>query len=91
VFPPFPRGPKPATRRMADGERMNPPGRGGAFAPIQGDVEHQGDEHLENRPGEGSAPRDRAYGLVRPAVSPPDVLLGRGRIFPAPARGTAPL
>jgi len=28
------------------------------------------------------------YGLVGPAVSPPDVLRGRGRIFPAPARGT---
>jgi len=30
----------------------------------------------------------RVYGLVGPAVSPPDVLRGRGRIFPAPARGT---
>jgi hypothetical protein len=43
-----------------------------------GDVEHPGDEHLENSPG-GAPPR--AYGLVGPAVSPPDVLRGRGRIF----------
>ena len=27
---------KPATRRVADGERMNPRGKGGAYAPIQG-------------------------------------------------------
>ena len=32
-------------------------------------------------------PCPRAYGLVGPAVSPPNVLRGRGRIFPAPARG----
>ena len=31
----FTRGAKPATRRVADGERMNPPGRGGAFAQIK--------------------------------------------------------
>jgi hypothetical protein len=30
----FTRRAKPATRRVADGERMNPPGRSGAFAPI---------------------------------------------------------
>jgi hypothetical protein len=29
----FTRGAKPATRRVADGERMNPRGKGGAFAP----------------------------------------------------------
>jgi hypothetical protein len=43
----FTRGAKPATRRVADGERMNPQGKRGAYAPIQGDDEHQGDEHLE--------------------------------------------
>ena len=37
----FTRRAKPATRRVADGERMNPQG-GGAFAPIQKDDEHQG-------------------------------------------------
>jgi hypothetical protein len=31
----FTRGAKPATRRVADGERMNPQGKGGAFAPVQ--------------------------------------------------------
>jgi hypothetical protein len=30
----FTRRAKPATRRVADGERMNPQGKGGAFAPI---------------------------------------------------------
>jgi hypothetical protein len=30
---------------VADGERMNPPERCGAYAPIPGDDEHQGDEH----------------------------------------------
>ena len=39
----FTRGAKPATRRVADGERMNPQGKGGAFAPGRDD-EHQGDE-----------------------------------------------
>ena len=31
----FTRGAKPATRRVADGERMNPQGKGGAYAPMQ--------------------------------------------------------
>ena len=43
----FTREAKPATRRVADGERMNPQGKGGAFAPILGDGEHQGDERPE--------------------------------------------
>jgi hypothetical protein len=30
----FTRGAKPATRRVADGERMSPQGKGGAYAPI---------------------------------------------------------
>src|SRR5580693_5635796 len=34
-----------------------------------------------------AAPDPAAYGSGRPAVSPPTVLRGRGRIFPAPARG----
>jgi hypothetical protein len=32
----------------ADGERMNPPGRGDAYAPIPEDDDHQGAGHLEN-------------------------------------------
>jgi hypothetical protein len=51
----FTRGTKPATRRVADGERMNPQGKGGAFAPNAGDDEHQGDEDLENFPAPGAA------------------------------------
>ena len=35
----------------------------------------------------GLAPRTPVYGSGRPAFSPPTVLRGRGRIFPAPARG----
>jgi hypothetical protein len=64
-----------------------PPGKGGAFAPIRRDDEHQGDEHLENGPRGGSRPVPPLYGSGRPAFSPPTVLRGRGRIFPAPARG----
>ena len=33
------------------------------------------------------APVPPVYGSGRPAFSPPTVLRGRGRIFPAPARG----
>ena len=40
-----------------------PPGKGGAFAPIRRDDEHQGDEHLENGPPGG--PRPRAPGRLR--------------------------
>ena len=64
---------------------MNPKGRMARSRQYRGDVEDQGDEHPENGPGGGLRPR--AYGLVGPAVSPPDVLRGRGRIFPTPARG----
>jgi hypothetical protein len=64
---------------------MNPWGKGGAFAPHEGDDEHQGDEDLENFPASGAAaPEPRVYGSGRPAFSPPTVLRGRGRIFPAP-------
>ena len=31
----FTRRAKPATRKVADGERMNPPGEGGAYAPME--------------------------------------------------------
>ena len=36
----------------------------------------------------GCRPVPRLYGSGRPAFSPPTVLRGRGRIFPAPARET---
>ena len=80
---------KPATRRVADGERMNPRGRVARSRQYRGDVEHQGDERLKSVQAGAPppCPVPRAYGLVGPAVSPPDVLHGRGRIFPAPARG----
>ena len=44
----FTRRAKPATRKVADSERMNPQGKGGAYAPIPRDDEHQGDEDPEN-------------------------------------------
>ena len=77
--------------RVAFGEQVihqprcptdEPLGKGGAFAPIPRD-----DEHLENGPRGARAPVPRLYGSGRPAFSPPTVLRGRGRIFPAPARG----
>jgi hypothetical protein len=45
----FTRGAKPATQRVADGERMNLSEGECAFTPINpnGD-EHQGDDHLEH-------------------------------------------
>jgi hypothetical protein len=61
-------------------------GEGWCVRANAGDDEHQGDEHLKSVRA-GALPCARAYGLVVPAVSPPDVLRGRGRIFPAPARG----
>ena len=53
----FTRGAKPATRRVADGERMNPKGRMARSRQYRGDVEDQGDEHPENGPGGGLRPR----------------------------------
>ena len=67
----FTRGAKPATRRVAVGERMNPRGRGGAFAPIGGDVEHQGDEHLEDGSRGGSRPRAPRVWLRSPRFFTP--------------------
>ena len=64
-----------------------PPGKGGAFAPIRRDDEHQGDEHLENGPRGGPRPRAPLVWLRSPRFFTPTVLRGRGRIFPAPARG----
>jgi hypothetical protein len=52
------------------------------------DARHETTEQKgTQRQGGAAAPDPAAYGLVGPAVSPPDVLRGRGRIFPAPARG----
>ena len=48
-----------------------PPGKGGAFAPIPGDVEHQGDEHLESGPGGGSRPRAPRVWLRSPRFFTP--------------------
>ena len=83
----FTHGAKPATRKVADGERMNPQGRVARTRQYRGDDEHQGDEHLENGHAGARAPVPPVYGSGRPAFSPPTVLRGRGRIFPAPARG----
>ena len=52
----FTRGAKPATRRVADGERMNPSGKGGAFAPLP---------RRRRAPGR-RAPRERSTQGLRP-------------------------
>ena len=44
----FTRRAKPATQKVADGERMNPGEERRVRANTGGDAEHQGDEHLEN-------------------------------------------
>ena len=48
-----------------------PPGKGGAFAPIRRDDEHQGDEHLENGPRGGSRPRAPRVWLRSPRFFTP--------------------
>jgi hypothetical protein len=80
----FTRGATPATRRVADGERMNPPGRGGAYTPIPGD-----DEHLENclHPGARRPRTPLSMGSPPLVFYHPAAYAARGRIFPAPARG----
>ena len=64
----FTRGAKPATRRVADGERMNPR-EGWRVRANTEDDEHQGDKHLENsRALRAAAPDPASMG------SPPLVL-----------------
>ena len=69
----FTHGAKPATRRVADGERMNPPGKGGAFAPIWEDDKHQGDEHLELSGALGAAAPDPRRMGCRPRCFNPSL------------------
>jgi hypothetical protein len=78
----FTRGAKPATRRVADSERMNPRGKGGAFAPISGGVEHQGDEHLESGPRGGSRPRAPRVWLRSPRFFTPYRPTRTRQVFP---------
>ena len=54
-------------RRLTD----EPPGKGGAFAPVRRDDEHQGDEHLENGPRGGSRPRTPRVWLRSPRFFTP--------------------
>ena len=68
-----------------------PHGEGWRVRADAGDDEHQGDEGLENPHAGARAPVPPVYGSGRPAFSPPTVLRGRGRIFPAPARGNPSL
>jgi hypothetical protein len=70
--------PSPSARtdqaRYPEGGRRRedePPGKGGAFAPIPGDVEHQGDEHLESGPDGGSRPRAPRVWLRSPRFFTP--------------------
>ena len=68
----FARGAKPATRKVADGERMNPRGRAGAFAPTTG--------HAAAR--RGCRPVPRGVWAVAPAVSTPHCLRGTRQDLP---------
>ena len=82
----FTRGAKPATRRVADGERMNPR-EGWRVRANARDDEHQGDEDLENSSVPGAAaPHPAAYGLSPPLFQPLTAYAARGRILPAAAR-----
>ena len=56
----------------------------------EGDVEHQGDEHLADGSRGGSRPRPPVYGSGRPAFSPPTVLRGRGQDLPCTSAGGTP-
>ena len=63
----FTHGAKPATQEGGRRREDEPPGRGGAYAPIPGDDEHQGDEDLENCPHPGlAAPGPRYLWARRP-------------------------
>jgi hypothetical protein len=68
---------------------MNPQGKGGAFAPINRETSSTRAMSTWRTVHAGArAPVPRLYGSGRPAFSPPTVLRGRGKIFPAPARET---
>jgi hypothetical protein len=65
----FTHGAKPTTRRVADGERMNPQGKGGAFALRRDDEHHSGDD-LENSARHRSQAREafRFYSAMRAMI-----------------------
>jgi hypothetical protein len=67
---------------------MNPQGKCGAFAPTQQTSSTRAMSTGRAVHAGARAPVPPVYGSGRPAFSPPTVLRGRGRIFPAPARGT---
>jgi hypothetical protein len=83
----FTRGAKPATRRVADGERMNPRERGGAFAPMQETTGTRAMSTWRAVQAGARAPVPPCMAPVAPLFHPLTVLRGRGGIFPAPARG----
>jgi hypothetical protein len=80
--------PQGQARYPEGGQRREdePPGEGWRVRAKGEDAGHQGDEHLETHPRGGSAPVPRCVWPRRPRCFTPDVLRGRGRIFPAPAR-----
>ena len=82
----FTRGAKPATRRVADGERMNPQGRS-ARSRNTGDDEHQDHEHPQDCPPRGCRPGPRGVWTVAPAVSTPHCLRGTRQDLPCTSPG----
>lgn len=63
----FTHGAKPATRRVADGERMSP-GEGGASAPMQEDDEDLDDMHRSARAARSGAKSPNSGGQQRTAL-----------------------
>jgi hypothetical protein len=67
----FTRGAKPATRGWPTVRGSTPQGGVARSRQYRGHVEHQGDEHLKNRPRGARAPVAPVYGSGRPAFSTP--------------------
>ena len=67
----FTHGAKPATQKVADGERMNPQGGLAHSRQYHGDDEHQGGEHLENGPHGGLRPHTPCVWTRRPRCFTP--------------------
>jgi len=80
--------PSPSTRRVAYGERMNPPGEGGAFAPIPRRRRAPGGRApREGGPRGGSRPRTPRVWLRSPRFFTPYRPTRTRQDLPAPARG----
>ena len=84
----FTRGAKPATRRVADGERMNPQGKGWR---VRADTKETSSTRATSTwrtvHAGARAPVPPCMAPVAPLFHPLPSYADAGRIFPAPARG----